>query len=915
MNRYSGPLLGSASSVTEAPYSDMRRRRNTKLSSTTQMPTCSTCDVCQPACSPPGLLPPVRVKLKCELEKEQHRCAPISLSELREVLTDRVQRQCILHCVSQEDQQALTAVMMSELGLIWQDLRSLNCDPTLSQEENRQLRSEILNEILRVCEQLYLRYIHLQDTLRKRGVFSDEANRSRLGAQMATDCTTLLKVRFIRRKVTAAIKARRSRVSQKDGSGDHRQQGMPSVHSVTPKQGCGFSSSVAAVERLQETSLEQDLREIDESIGELDLECMYDLMPCRLEEITSRRGSHYTADGTPRDTGDEDELYTPHRPFTRLKSCQSMPELQQDSFLEEMGVELLPARPASAVALLGPRPRSSHRMSVNTAAEDLRRLTQDRDSLDEAMARDPEADMSPLISALPPSRSSKLLLLQEALQRLSKEEKEVAVKKTLAEEPLHPQGDVNIPLSPESICTAACHVSDTVLTETLNLQAYPPVYRDPIEEVDPSSVEGWERWDQNLFPGLETKVVCRESSTSISTGNVNFDDDSFIDPPLEGDNYKWTPPKKSKSLRNLKLKRRRTRIQTEQKKPPDDTWGAYTSWLQCWKSNLSAEDYHKYLSNQKLDCLSAMFQIHDSNNSGKKEDVKTKAPIPQHEDQQNSQRKKTDAQKSRKGEFVAGVWNVNSVSIGEFCEEPTVEEKEGADEDMTPVSGQAQSRAGQLPVGTSGTGAEILNVEQLQNRLEAIWSSLLFPDSQRLDMAVKYSSPSYQDRLAEAIGSWERTASLIQQREALLSRLELFEREASDPKRFFERGYRGTSIARMDESRHRQKLYKQIAALEKMLFREVRHIRDRLRDTVTYNGRPYEQKMRWDRIEMLYWLQEQRRVQALEDQGSCAGRLPPLEQAFSSRCGHTHHPPGHVLSEPAVSKLLSSWTHKPPPHL
>lgn len=99
----------------------------------------------------------------------------------------------------------------------------------------------------------------------------------------------------------------------------------------------------------------------------------------------------------------------------------------------------------------------------------------------------------------------------------------------------------------------------------------------------------------------------------------------------------------------------------------------------------------------------------------------------------------------------------------------------------------------------------------------------------------------------------------------------------------------------MDESKHRSKLNSQICSLEKVLSKILHHITDSFRDTVTYKGRPYREEMRWDRIEILYWLQQERRVQALErvveGRGSLPTRLPPPQLQPSAVPGHPPHPP------------------------
>uniref|UniRef100_A0A3B3RUR6 Uncharacterized protein n=1 Tax=Paramormyrops kingsleyae TaxID=1676925 RepID=A0A3B3RUR6_9TELE len=447
-----------------------------------------------------------------------------------------------------------TATMMSQLRLVCHDLSGVNHDPSLSQEDNQQLQSDIFSEILRVCERLCLHYIHLRDVLRKRGVFGDQANRSRLCAQMTLDCA----------------------------------------------------------------------KQIEEEIGELNLECVYDLIPCHLEETTHRK-----------------------------QGCQSMPELEQGSLLEELGLEPPPSRAPSPVVLLGLEPSSCREKEPISAAEDLREI-------------DLEMDLPALISALPRSGSSKLHLLRQTLQKFTEEEEDHGTAKSaVMEEPLHPQPvAVSVSLTPKSIArTAPPRVSDRVFTETVKLHMYPPVY-------------------------------------SHLTGE----------------------------------------------KPHKVTSGTNDSRQHWSKSHLSVDDYMKYISNQRLDYLGEVFHLHDSDDSDEEENRKRKA-LAQHEEKRQSQ--KIDSQKRIKEEFAAGVWNVNSGLLG-------------------------------------GLGNESLPNDQLQVCLERIWKALSFPSSQRLEMAIKYSSPSYQSRLKEAITAWERTAKLIQQRETLLAQLEMFERGASDPSRFFQ---------------------------------------------------------------------------------------------------------------------------------
>uniref|UniRef100_W5LAR7 Coiled-coil domain containing 87 n=1 Tax=Astyanax mexicanus TaxID=7994 RepID=W5LAR7_ASTMX len=265
------------------------------------------------------------------------------------------------------------------------------------------------------------------------------------------------------------------------------------------------------------------------------------------------------------------------------------------------------------------------------------------------------------------------------------------------------------------------------------------------------------------------------------------------------------------------------------------------------------DNYLNYISSQDSDDE----EEDDENEKIKREQIR-------------KQQEKIDALKRQKEAYQSGFWNANTVLMGGLWKEPVPDEAKETDEGVLHVGPE-------VPVAKSEEG------EQIHARLERIWMILCLPEMQRLDMAIKYSTRAHRGEMEEAISAWEQAAQLIQQREYLLSHLEMFERVASDPSRFFQTGHHGSSAARMKEAKLREKLECQIAAVDKVLSKTVRHISETFNDTVTYKGRPYKEKMRWDRTEMLYWLQQERRVQALkklvEGKGSLPARLPPLQTA------------------------------------
>ncbi|MBN3321990.1 CCD87 protein, partial [Atractosteus spatula] len=712
--------------------------------------------------------------------------------------------------------------------------------------------------IILVCEQLFLHYLYMVDTLRRRCVFSDQANLSRLGAQLSVECTRLLRVPTIRRSVIAEILASRKPVELHGESTRQqaRQRSDPPVQGsaggghraaqfCVPWRGAGLppasktrtGGSCGTGRRTHESVVERDLREIHEAIAPLDLEKVYELLPFQEEQVYARKAMQCK------------------NFWMLIKSCcltqrnahvvllksgyHSMPDLYRESLLEELGIKPERARPNSPVVLHTSALAASLEKPVSIS-DDLRRLLQDgnKSPLQQSKADDPEADLPPLIKAVICRKEAKWLHVQETLKKLNEEEEQTPVEQFAVKEPEHPQAAVvNVTLSSQYVARPAdVQVSDRVLTDTVDIRKCPPVYNDLTGEIEASTV----KWlDRNLFLGQEIKDVYKELAKSVSTAYLDFDQDPLIeraaadaDMPivlassaLNRKRRHWfINPQLRESNRNNLMQRenRKNNTTSDYERPDNVSSRAYASWLQWWKSTLNFDDYLKYISAQDSDYLKVIFHLYNSDESDDEEDERRKALVSEMEYREREQRKKIAALRSQKQEFVSGLWNVNSVMLGGLGKEPELEVF------WECFSVQAE-RSQAARSGSAGTKEELL-----QSRLERIWEALYVPDGERLDMAIKYSSHTYRERLEEATTAWERAVQFIQQRESLLAKLEQFEGNASDPNRFFERGYRGTSIARLEESKRRGKLHSEISAVESLLSKAVHRVKDRFNDTVTY---------------------------------------------------------------------------------
>ncbi|XP_028811122.1 coiled-coil domain-containing protein 87 isoform X2 [Denticeps clupeoides] len=742
---------------------------------------------------------------------------PKSQSELWQRLQEQIRRHAGLPPALLEDQSPITSVMTSELGLIWEELKSLRHDPSLTLGENEQLRIDVCSEVLRLSEQLYLSNLYLLDFHRRHGV-TDQKSQSQVIAQMTGDCRTFLNVHNICWKVTMGIRAaRKSGMEWKDGGEMH---GPTETH-----------SALARLHMSQTCRKEQVATEVPDS-----QEGASDFVPYlqditregELQSILGASSSHPKASIIGKEVTD-------HLCCTRRKGCNSVPDLQRSS-----------TPPQPLLLLNSGCFTKEHTLD---SEKDLKRLLQGWDVLKSSEVAVSDLDLPPLIMA-----SSYMNYKKQEVERHA-EEKRCQTKSRVVQQSRPFQADtVTIRSHQVIIHMSPSRVSDRVLKDSINVQVQSPVYNHLTGELDLSSVE---LLDHSLCAATDMTQVKEELSKSVSTEYFTFERDPMIEPAITDENYCMKRRNYEKTLINTMLKCQTTSNMSYRKRTESNRKGVDVTPLTYTESNhksdFSVDDFLGKINNQHSDFLPVIFHLY--NECG---DDKERAKNLQTEEKKQRRMKMLEALKEMKHEYVKGEWNMNSVLFGGLWKEPVLEEE---DSEERPSSFNQMD--GSLVTEPSTLVEEQVDGKHQQNHLEKIWRVLCLPEAQRMDMAIKYSSTKYKSRLEQVIAAWEEAARLIQQREAVLCKLECFERHASDPRRFFLHGSHGSSIIRMEESKQREKLNGQIATLDKVLSKTISQITKRFGDTVTYNGRPYKEKMRWDRTEMLYWLQEERRVQAL----------------------------------------------------
>ncbi|XP_074087089.1 coiled-coil domain-containing protein 87 [Macrotis lagotis] len=784
--------------------------------------------------------------------------------------------------VPPEGRRRLKEVILSELQYGWQMPPS---EPGLGPREQQRLRQRVETHVVLASEQLFLRYLHLLITLSvPEAVLTDPATLTRLSACLAADCSRFITSPLVYRHLVSDFNDLRGLYPfLKKGAGSRpddlrklalipqQAAGTFQASKLCPlpwPHSTGFSqipcSSLTMTYLIHLSRPPDFLRRpnVDhlkglEAIPDLDqrkylrwLPNLPPRPPRPLEESPAQKPQPPGLLSLERnlELGTFPQLHIPRK-------CSSLPCLRKGWKLsDELGIPE-PSPRAQTPLILGWE--TGRKAFVGSASEDLKQMMK---SYHVEQSRKPQR-LSPLLGVMTrdPNCSYRVRKLQNTLKALQDEE---ASGKWDYEPNLgtsvHPQPvTVTVKLRDRTVMRAAAvRVSERAFPDSFFLKGENVLYNHLSGELNPQIVEDL---DTILFTGTNIQEVYTELLSRVSADYLQFDKGSLG--PSELSEKDWSDLMTSTFLIRYPKERvinpkldgiGKHRLNSDPFPPvlspqPLKNRDKYkTSWMRWWKATLTTDDYFLYLATQECDFLHVIFHTYTEEESEQipinTEDVQELTTLP------------SVVQEGDTGEFVPGIWDANSVLQG----------------------------------GLGAKGTKFLGdqkeVKQLQKRLEKIWASLQVPDKDRLDMAIKFSTNARMGQLPALVTAWEKVLQPIQEREFLLAKLERFEQEASDPNRFFLKVdydlWRWT-----EESQIRSNLYAKISKVESLLTKLLQNIQMTFGEVVTYKGRCYLDKMKRDKVEMLYWLQQERRAKKLihAQKGS---RLPSLNPQNSENSEH-----------------------------
>ncbi|XP_032991774.1 coiled-coil domain-containing protein 87 [Lacerta agilis] len=798
--------------------------------------------------------------------------APISLANLIQLLKGRMEVKTQWPQTPSPQQRAFQQVILTEVKHIFKDVQRSLYDPAFSPQENRELYQHLVTYIGLVCQHLFRRYLSVMERHRALSVFTDCANLTRFSAQLSLDCSRLLNVAAVRHRLIMDMKTLQLRQTE----ASRKQVSMAGWRSMQMDT-CNLSFSIDYFIKLMKPHVPTMRQKIAKDIKELEDLPLLDMD--KIKQLNLPRpssSSHFrqmqsdAMKSCPRTSilGDRAKLQrAKHGISSSLKRSQSLPNMRVGQLLaDELGIRLS-VRPLSPdlPCHYGETTEDDGLKGMAGLAEDLRRLAQRTVLKSSQHEEDEDLELPPLIKALTRRKTNEVRLeqLQRILCSLQREESfEMSRKNNMIAAPAtHPQAaTVNFKVNERMVVKAAdMQVSERTYVEAVSMEICPVIYNHLLGEIDNATMKSL---DANLSTGEEVREMYKELMNTIPKDHLKFDLGSLTDSPatniqLAGCFASSTLTRgKSEQVINKELSNILPPgpfVPEEVSESPNVPFKKNsgkkerTSWLKWWKATFNTDDYLKYIGTKESDYLPVIFHLYSVKEDEEQQAVLDEVKVKKQEKVKRDVIKKAAELQTKKEEFEHGKWNFKSTML-----------------------------RGLETVFSSDHTSEDLKV--FQRRLERLWTVLHFSEQERLDMAIKYSSNPYYWLLPDMLQAWETAARSIQDRELLLADLERFEETASDPNRLFNLAPR-SFIARMKESRTRNRLRSELALYDSELYIILNNIKDSYNDTVTYKGRPYLQKMAWDTVEMLYWLQQERRANTLRRVVQKRGlirRLPPI---------------------------------------
>ncbi|KAM8972009.1 coiled-coil domain-containing protein 87 [Pelodytes ibericus] len=791
----------------------------------------------------------------------------MSPNTLCDLIRRRLNKTSGLNLGSTNVQKIFEEIILCEVKSICKRIPDVLYSTVLTAEEKQKLHRRLILHIVIVSEQLYMYYLHKMEFNKTQSVFSEEANLTRLKAQLLLDCSKFFNVFSASHYLIAEIKEMKEQIHSKNDDiledkiipfPKHTHRKAVSARGSSSHFTMGYFIRLGRPKvTISKPQRDVDLMQIG-NIQRLDLKKVQRLIPNQKPDSQFVEHTRCKAVMTPcphiylEEQKSEQSSRSKH---TSLKKSFSCPNLRMDALLADELCISFKSYSLECPEILS-RAETVIKNEGDIVSQDLKKLV-GCSSLQRSYPEDnPYCDdeIPPLIRVLTQRKQDKAKRhkMEVLLQDLYKNQ-EQSTGNLKTEVVLHPQTctvDAKIPNTP-LLRRADAQASDRIYTDFIEIPIYPPVYNDFSNEIDAASVS---RLDRDLYVGEEINEVYKELTKNISTDHLKFDQDPIIERYATNVDFS-----KCVSSATLTKKRNQRVINREldslgscdqydsPQHIPVEASRTCNSWLTLWKSLVNSDDYMKYVSTQDLDYLKVIYHLY---NSDSEDEAQAIIALKKKKKEQKRQRDKKIADiRAEKQNYVPGMWNINSVMLGGLGIDPDLQDLDGKETLESPS----------------------------QKRINAIWNKLHVPEGQRLDMAIKYSSTEYQDLLPKAVEMWEKAVKVIKEREHILAELEMFERTASDPNRFFQKGFDGTSIARMKESKIRKKFHIQLSKIEHEILELVQFIKKTFNDTVSFKGRPYSEKIQWDKTEMLYWLQQDRRKDVLERNYKKTNALLKLE--------------------------------------